>query len=32
MDKKEDDQMDTAEEIAGFVPEIPLEFEQIVKE
>ena len=29
---KEDDQMDTADEIAGLVPEIPLECEQILKE
>ena len=27
-----DDQMDTAEEIAGLVPEIPLECEQFLKE
>ena len=29
---EEDDQMDTAEEIAGLVPEIPLEREKILKE
>ena len=29
---KEDDHVDTAEEIAGLVPEIPLECEQILKE
>ena len=29
---KEDDQMDTAAEIAGLVPEIPPECEQILKE
>ena len=28
---KEEDQMDTAEEIPGLVPEIPLECEQILK-
>ena len=29
---KEDDRMETAEEIAGLVPEIPRECEQILKE
>ena len=29
---KKDDEMDTAEEIGGVAPEIPLECEQILKE